>query len=346
MIRIFHNPKKEGAQNRIFFSIFSKLSAIRNDIVFTDFDYLINNNINDEDILIFCSSDPFVNKLMSNTYKIYLCVCDIYNFDVFKSYNNSFTGFFVPSSAHKNVLDFIYGYNIYVLLETEDPAFSSACLFKGNRSLIPINNEVRMAWFGYSESFDKSMSYLIPTLELCIKSKKISCLNIYSERNMIRKTLFNYHIFNEDTIAASLSIENDYCILSHIPFDLNINTFIKSDNKLISAINCGLIPICSSTPNYSDLMHKLGLSKFLFKNSDELINIINNLDLINDKILLKSSKILLDQILSQRTTSNSLTIDNLVYDSNSSIQKPSKLTINSKIIFNDNYLFKKFISLF
>jgi hypothetical protein len=346
MIRIFYNPNKDGAQNRIFRSTFLSLISIRSDIIFTDFNFINNVNIDTDDILIFCSSDPNSQKLKRSANRMYLCICDIYNFEIFKLYNNIFDGFFVPSSAHKNILQYLYGPNVHVLMEAEDPSYSRIPSSEYKDYPREIYNKVRVAWFGYSESFDKSMAYLVPALELRLKNGTVSRFNIYAERNIAFSKLFHYEKFDEKTIATKLSLENNYCILSHIPFDLNLNTLIKSDNKLISAINCGLIPICSYTPNYKDLMDKLGLSKFLFKNSDELISIIDNLDLINDTLLLTSAKLSLANILSKRNIDNSLLIDNLKIDSCSSISNIEKLTLDSKILFNNSYFYKKFISIF
>jgi hypothetical protein len=84
----------------------------------------------------------------------------------------------------------------------------------------------------------------------------------------------------------------DYCILSHFPLDLSLNSYIKSPNKLVTALMAGLIPIASDTPNYRVLLEEFGLNRFLFDSPAALNQIFDNLDPENDSRAISRSGIM------------------------------------------------------
>jgi hypothetical protein len=87
---------------------------------------------------------------------------------------------------------------------------------------------------------------------------------------------FTFIRYETNTFAEKLR-SFTFTILSHIPLDLHLNTFIKSPNKACSSIMGGMIPICSNTPNYHALLKDLGLDNYLFDSPEGLLNILRKL---------------------------------------------------------------------
>ncbi len=70
-----------------------------------------------------------------------------------------------------------------------------------------------------------------------------------------------------------------------------MNSYIKSDNKLVSAIMMGLIPIVSATPNYLYTMQEFGLEKFVFESASDLLKLLERLDPVSDSRMVRDSQI-------------------------------------------------------
>ncbi len=86
----------------------------------------------------------------------------------------------------------------------------------------------------------------------------------------------------EQSPSAPTPLRFDYCILSHFSLDLALNSYIKSPNKLLTALMIGLIPIASNTPNYAAILREFGLGRFLFDSPSDLHRILRNLDPARD----------------------------------------------------------------
>jgi hypothetical protein len=64
-----------------------------------------------------------------------------------------------------------------------------------------------------------------------------------------------------------------------------MNTYIKSSNKAIYSVMSGLLPICSSTPNYQDTLSVMKLENFLFQSPNELANLLMTLKSVDQNKL-------------------------------------------------------------
>jgi len=180
--------------------------------------------------------------------------------------------FVCPSLMHLNVLQYVYELPIYVLREAIDPILKQV----SDRKFTAASTNV--AWFGFSESYQRSMVNLEPVIIEALQRKWINSFTVISSQS-IRGSLpaeFSFVEYGvekfEDQIQAF-----DFAILSHAPLDLHLNTLMKSPNKAISAIVKGLIPICSDTPNYRLLMDEVQLGSYLFHSQGDLERILKDL---------------------------------------------------------------------
>jgi hypothetical protein len=135
----------------------------------------------------------------------------------------------------------------------------------------PKNNvPLRLAWFGYPESYTKSMRALEPTFDALARSGQAT-LSVYTTVTQPGLKPYGYlKPYRVDTILSELD-QHDGVLLSHLAFDLSVNTHFKSENKAVLAINRGLPVIASDTPAYARLLGMFGLNDFLFNSKETLI---------------------------------------------------------------------------
>jgi hypothetical protein len=210
---------------------------------------------------------------------------DIYNFREYLAVHQITDFFLVPSFLHKSVLSAQVYKPVYVLPEGLDDAPKPA-LYD-----FPIKHDRRVMWFGYAESFYKGMSSLVPVINAALQKALISSFVVVTDQSRFG----NYFglptaQYGHTTIQRTCT-EFDYCILSHFPLDLVMNSYIKSDNKLVSAIMMGLIPLVSATPNYLHTMAKFGLEQFVFESTSDLLKLLERLDPASDSKIIRESQI-------------------------------------------------------
>ena len=132
---------------------------------------------------------------------------------------------------------------------------------------------LKLAWFGYPESYLKSMRPLEDTFEALAASGQVA-LNVYTSVNQLdSKPFMRVKAYRVDTILSELA-QHDAVILSHLAHDFSINTYFKSENKAVLAINRGLPVIASNTPSYARLLGRFGLDDFLFSSKVELMTAV------------------------------------------------------------------------
>jgi glycosyltransferase involved in cell wall biosynthesis len=173
---------------------------------------------------------------------------------------------FTPTKYHKLFIESICDNRVEVLPDSID------YLIEKPYNKIHTNGEkIKVCWFGYPESYGKSMGIYHPILESFIQQDLI-------EYTIISKGIqlpphINYLEFNINTFCDDLK-KFDLCILSHAPLDYNINTFVKSPNKLALAISLGVPCITSKTPSYRDLLKECSLENYCFSSVEEFKKLI------------------------------------------------------------------------
>lgn len=226
-------------------------------------------------------------RLIKDTKEVTIgCIgSDIYDFRDYLAVHQITDFFLVPTYLHKSVLSAQVYKPVYVLPEGLDDALERV------RCDFPIKHDTRMMWFGYPESFYKAMSSLVPVIDVALHRKLISSFVVVTDQR-------RFENFSELSIAQydyrtmqKMCTEFDYCILSHFPLDLAMNSYIKSDNKLVSAVMMGLIPLVSATPNYQSVMKECGLERFVFESPSDLLKLLERIDPVSDSRMIRESQI-------------------------------------------------------
>ena len=182
--------------------------------------------------------------------------------------------FLVPTPEMKGLLQAFTAKTVELLVDPIDFCLEHAHAnpAREDSGVAPL----RLAWFGYPESYNKSMHGYQGALRRMVNDGEIEFHLITRSRQYGRSSFFTLHAYDAQTFPALLQ-QFDACVLSHVPFDFSVATFSKSENKAVLAITLGLPVVASRTPAYQRLLEGLGLADFLFSSSDELAGAIRAL---------------------------------------------------------------------
>jgi hypothetical protein len=214
---------------------------------------------------------------------------DIYDFNKYVRLHDFVDLYIMPTDLHRRVLAAQVYKPVFAVPESIDP-ITGWC--SSTRFEFPIKSSKQLLWFGYPESFLKSMMSFLPILQDNLSKGTVTSFSLITGNELRNYNLGVPIIPYSNGTFSSAATEFDYCILSHFPLDLSLNSYIKSPNKLVTALMTGLIPIASDTPNYRVLLEEFGLSRFLFDSPAALNQILENLDPENDSRAISSSGII------------------------------------------------------
>jgi hypothetical protein len=222
-----------------------------------------------------------------------LFIADFYKqaVSLLKDWSQYIDIFLVPTIEMKNIVQVHTSSKVEALVDPIDFNLQS---YKTKKMS---NSPIKVCWFGFPESYKKSMTEFETSIVEMNITGEID-YHIISKNDSYGKSTKGFgtiHEYRQETFLELL--ENfDVCVLSHHPLDFDINTYIKSENKAVLAINCGLPVVASSTPAYSRLLNQCGLSEFLFSSTEELkvaIKKMQSLE-IRENYLKKSQSIILN----------------------------------------------------
>ena len=225
------------------------------------------------------------------------CLCsDIYSFHHYINVHDIVDVFIAPTEAHRRVLAYQLYKPVYVMPEAVDSVVPTDVLDGPERGGIRDEINKRVVWFGYAESFDKGMASVVPIIRSAVSSRAIDGFRVITNRRAFAAagvdaswmSLVEYTTsgFFGDLRAST------YAVLSHMPLDLELNSLIKSPNKLVTSLISGLVPLCSDTPNYADLLGQFGLGRFVFSSPAHLASILSRLDPKRDVQMVQGSGII------------------------------------------------------
>ena len=212
---------------------------------------------------------------------------DIKTYRQYQSISSIVDCFLMPSQYHADILAYGLMNATSVVREGIDPLFPPMAAGKekpaGGRSK-------NVVWFGYGESFLPGMDPIIGVVQHCLEKGYIDRFAAILNRRTLdpRSPAVEIMEYSPQTLADDMR-QFDYALLSHIPGDLEMNSFVKSSNKVVSTLSCGLIPLASDTPNYRSVLSDLGLENFLFRSPFELMRLLENLDAAADLKLIENS---------------------------------------------------------
>ena len=144
----------------------------------------------------------------------------------------------------------------------------------------------RVVWFGYPESYKKSMACFQDEL---LRLHEVGEINygIVTNIEKFGETQHNNILPYDHNNFPQIIGNFDICISSHQPLDFSMSTYWKSENKAVLAINRGVPVIASRTPAHQRLFAACGVQDFLFDNNDELRSALRQLadPAVRDKYL-------------------------------------------------------------
>lgn len=214
--------------------------------------------------------------------------CDIHDFNKYVRLHDFVDLYIMPTDLHRRILAAQVFKPVLAVPECIDPitGWRSSTRFE-----FPIKSSRRLLWFGYPENFLKSMLSLLPILQSGLKKGAVKSVSLVTGNELCRYNIgFPIIPYSNDTFRLAAA-GFDYCILSHFPLDLKLNSYIKSPNRLVTALMAGLIPIASDTPNYRILLEEFGLNRFLFDSPAALNQILDSLNPENDSLAISGSGI-------------------------------------------------------
>ena len=204
---------------------------------------------------------------------VMLLMADFYpsSLEYFQLWEKYVDVFLVPTPEMRDFVKIFTKKSVNVLIDPIDFGLIDSRLAK-----VKPSSPLKVVWFGYPESYAKSMEVYAGALANLHRLDEIE-FHIVSKNDQYGK--FDGGIMHEycpDTFLELLG-QFDVAVLSHFPFDFSISTQWKSENKAVLAINRGLPVIASRTPAYERLLGSCGLTDYLFSTADELVDAISRL---------------------------------------------------------------------
>jgi hypothetical protein len=209
-------------------------------------------------------------------------IADIFDweFEEYKSLHEYADVVIVPTIEMKNFIAPMVKCDVEVLIDPVD-----YCLLESIKNPVEIKSDKpnRLIWFGYPQSYQKSM---LPYENLLRKLANEGAIEFHVISSEMPKSILDFGIFHKYDSNSFLDLMADFdtCIVNHMPYDLSLATYFKSENKAVLAINRGLIVVASRTPSYERLFKSLGIEEYLFSSINDLELILKELS-IGDKKL-------------------------------------------------------------
>lgn len=214
---------------------------------------------------------------------------DIYSYDQYTKLHDIVDFYVMPTDPHTRTLAYQVYRPVHTLLECFDPIALPAAGQAPPE--FPIKSGRRAFWFGWAQSFEKGMASLMPAIQANVRDGALDDFQLIVDEAWFENRFELPTIKYDDNTFHDEASRFDYAILSHFPLDLQINSLIKSPNKVITALMAGAIPLASDTPNYRALYQRFGLEHLLFGSAMELDAKLRTLDPAADSEAIRRSGI-------------------------------------------------------
>jgi len=234
---------------------------------------ILINSLNSHSVSIGAGSALFSSlEKKAKTAVIMLFVGDIFpgSMPVLREWSSLVDIFLVPTPEMKNFLSGFTDRRVECLIDPID--FQLQDSYAGR----PHDGALKVVWFGYPEAYKRSMTEYEATLARLHNANEIEYHIVTKNKfygNMGWVTIHEYDPSHFVPLLQSF----DVCVASHMPFDFTVNTYFKSENKMILAVNRGLAVVATRTPAYERLLSSCGLDAFLFSSHAELVAALRRL---------------------------------------------------------------------
>lgn len=145
----------------------------------------------------------------------------------------------------------------------------------------PVEQNDRLLWFGYPESFSKSLQFLLPRALEESRTEAAELLVLTAPGHQLLPEA-EHLPFSTDNFYE-LAGRCGYALLSHFVFDAHINSYIKSPNKLLTALVRGSVPFASDTPSYREVMSLYQLENFTYRSGQDLVRLLAERNIERDR---------------------------------------------------------------
>lgn len=204
---------------------------------------------------------------------VMLLMADFYptSLEYLKLWENYVDVFLVPTPEMRDFVNIFTKKSVNILIDPIDFGLTDSRVLE-----VKPSSPLKVVWFGYPESYTKSMEMYAEILSQLHQQHEIE-FHIISKNTTYGEFEGGVmHDYRPDTFL-DLLCQFDVALLSHFPFDFSISTQWKSENKAVLAINRGLPVVASRTPAYTRLLEACGLDEFLFSTADELVEALYKL---------------------------------------------------------------------
>ncbi len=220
-------------------------------------------------------NEDFIKALeqRSQNAVVMLLMADFYpsSLEYLKLWENYVDVFLVPTPEMRDFVKIFTKKSVNVLIDPIDFGLTDSRLVEAKPP-----SPLKVVWFGYPESYAKSMEMYAGVLTQLHQQRDIE-FHIISKNDTYGEFAgCVMHEYRPDTFL-DLLCQFDVAVLSHFPFDFSISTQWKSENKAVLAINRGLPVVASRTPTYSRLLESCAVGEFLFSTADDLVSALRKL---------------------------------------------------------------------
>jgi glycosyltransferase involved in cell wall biosynthesis len=262
IFRILFSGLLKASQELNYYCDFLENFTVYPDVIITHKQYDLTNDV--KSYLIDCKN---------NGTKIVVIASDVYKVDAERLLNwFSISDIILShSKIHKQFIQSLTDVRVELMEDCID--------FLIDKKYTPVNTNPipKICWFGYPESYYKSMYVYEDIISNFVEQNKLE-FYLITNPNFIQSK-FPIIPYNSDTFIDVFT-KFDGCILSHSPLDWDINTFVKSHNKLTLSIALGVPSITSYTPSYSEILFDTDLMPFTFSGVESFKH---SLELLLDK---------------------------------------------------------------
>jgi len=179
--------------------------------------------------------------------------------------------FLLPTPEMQQIVQSLTDRPVEILFDPIDFGFEDSYSKSNAPEAVP-----KVVWFGFPDSYQKSMALHAPLLTGLHKAGRIEYHIVSRHTDTNEREGCILHQYDAETFPELLQTF-DLCVTSHIPADFDINSYSKSENKAVLAINRGVPVIASRTPANARLLEACGLGEYLFSSGAELVGCVEKL---------------------------------------------------------------------
>jgi hypothetical protein len=259
LVRPITEPNAAAA--RMYMSYFSAVKGIE------FLDKLQLDELNDINILLIINAADLNFFKMPLKFNLVVFITDMIRMDKIAKMASQISLIVTTSALQSRIISSVLSVECFTALEPIDPYYKKLDSYP----FLYSSEVAKVLLFGYANSLERTSSHLAPFIDK-IDSRFETIIYSESIPPSFRKCK-SCHFLNFSKIQEQIGVNFCYVILSDIPVDLTVSTLAKSDNKLISSIKMGFLPLIAKDSRYLKWLPE-GYP-YTFSNPQELVKLVN-----------------------------------------------------------------------